>query len=60
MSDSRFDEKVLRPALCPFCKGHRLDPAIAKIVTAKTSWRCQDCEQTWTIATVREFSRRVH
>ena len=58
--DPRYDEKVLRPTVCPFCKGRRFDPALAKIVTAKTFWRCRDCDQTWTIANVRESPTRVH
>lgn len=51
MWESRFDEKVLRPATCPFCKGRGVD-TLAKIVTAKTLWRCRVCEQTWTIESV--------
>jgi ribosomal protein L37AE/L43A len=57
--ESRVDEKVLRPTACPFCKGLRVDPAAAEIVTAKTFWRCRECDQTWT-ADMRTFSSRVH
>jgi hypothetical protein len=60
MCESRFDEKVLRPTVCPFCKGSCVDPAVARIVTAKTCWRCRECDQTWTIANPRVFSTRVH
>ena len=48
--ESPFDEKVLQPKTCPFCNGGHVDPAVAAIVTAKTSWRCRECDRTWTIA----------
>ncbi len=58
---SRFDEKVLRPTLCPFCKGAHVDPAVAKVITVKTSWRCRDCDGTWTMAASRvAFAARSH
>ena len=60
MCEPRFDEKVLRPTVCPFCDGGRFDPVVADGVTAKTFWRCRECNQTWTIASVPAFSTRVH
>jgi len=48
MWESRFEEKVLRPASCPYCKGRGVD-TLAKIVTAQTLWRCRVCDRTWTI-----------
>jgi transposase-like protein len=60
MYESRFDEKVLRPTLCPFCNGRQIDPVIAKIITLKTSWRCRECDRTWTAASRVALSAREH
>jgi ribosomal protein L37AE/L43A len=49
MSEIQFNEKVMRPTMCPFCKSKVLD-ALAKVITATTFWRCRDCDGTWTIA----------
>jgi hypothetical protein len=49
MAESRVTPAVLRPTMCPFCKGTRFD-TLAKVITAMTFWRCRDCEGTWTIA----------
>jgi ribosomal protein L37AE/L43A len=49
MPEGRVDKAVLRPTVCPFCKGTRFD-TLAKVITTSTFWRCRDCEGTWTIA----------
>jgi ribosomal protein L37AE/L43A len=49
MFESRGDEAVARPTMCPFCKGKRVD-TLAKVITATTFWRCRECDKTWTIA----------
>ena len=59
MCEARFDEKVLRPSMCPFCKGRHVDPAVAKIVSVKIAWRCRECDRTWNIADTRVSSTRV-
>jgi ribosomal protein L37AE/L43A len=51
MSDSEFNEKVMRPAMCPFCKSKVVD-TLAKVITATTFWRCRACDGTWTIASM--------
>jgi hypothetical protein len=57
MHDSRFDEIVTRPAVCPFCKGRIID-TLAKVITTMTLWRCLKCHQTWTIASLPAASAR--
>jgi transposase-like protein len=49
MFDSPPAVVVPRPERCPFCKGRRID-TLAKIITVNTSWRCRQCDRTWTIA----------
>jgi ribosomal protein L37AE/L43A len=51
MTESRGDEVVARPTVCPFCKGKSID-TLAKVITRTTFWRCRECEQTWTIASL--------
>lgn len=52
MSDRRSDGvTVARPTMCPFCNGNIID-TMAKVITVKTFWRCRECEQTWTIASL--------
>jgi transposase-like protein len=58
MLDSRFVVDVARPAVCPFCKGKRID-TLAKVLTETTAWRCRECDRTWTIASLRGSSTRV-
>jgi len=53
MSESEFNEKVLRPATCPFCNSRGVD-TLAKEITANTLWRCRACGMTWTIDTLRK------
>ena len=60
MCESRFDEKVLRPTLCPFCSSRHIDPAVATIITVKTSWHCRDCDRTWTPASRVGLATREH
>jgi ribosomal protein L37AE/L43A len=57
MPDSKFDENVARPGVCPFCKGRIID-TLAKVITVTTVWRCRECDQTWTIAGLRASSTR--
>ena len=45
--ESRTDEKVLRPAACPFCDGRQIEPAVAAVEAATISWHCLDCNGTW-------------
>ena len=53
MPDSRSNETVARPTVCPFCKGRIID-TLAKVITVNTTWRCRECDGTWTIAGVRQ------
>jgi ribosomal protein L37AE/L43A len=55
MIESRRDEAVTRPTVCPFCKGKSID-TLAKVITRTTFWRCRECEQTWTIASLAASS----
>jgi transposase-like protein len=55
MYESRFDEKMVRPSMCPFCNGNAVD-TLAKAITVKTCWRCRHCDRTWTIADQRKGS----
>ena len=48
MHESQFNEKILRPSKCPFCKSRSVD-TLAKEITVRTLWRCRGCESTWTI-----------
>jgi ribosomal protein L37AE/L43A len=57
MPDSRFAEGVARPAVCPFCKGRIID-TMAKVITVTAVWRCRECDETWTIASLRASSTR--
>jgi ribosomal protein L37AE/L43A len=57
MFESQFNAKVLRPALCPFCKSKAVD-TLAKVITVTTFWRCRECEGTWTIAGQNPSSAR--
>jgi ribosomal protein L37AE/L43A len=58
MSDKRPDQAVLRPTVCPFCKGTRFD-TLAKVITTATFWRCRECDGTWTIASQAASPTRV-
>jgi ribosomal protein L37AE/L43A len=58
MPYSRLDPAVLRPTVCPFCKGKRFD-TLAKVITATTFWRCRECDGTWTIASQTPSPNRV-
>jgi len=51
MPDSPSDQTVARPTHCPFCNGTIFD-TLAKVITVATLWRCRQCEETWTIASV--------
>jgi hypothetical protein len=53
MPDSRFNETVARPTVCPFCKGRIID-TLAKVIAVTTTWRCRECDGTWTIASVKQ------
>jgi ribosomal protein L37AE/L43A len=55
--DSRFAEDVARPEACPFCKGRIID-TLAKVITVTALWRCRECDQTWTIASLKAPSMR--
>jgi len=57
-SRSAEDEDLVRPVACPFCKGRIID-SLAKVLTERTAWRCRECDQTWTIASLRGSSARV-
>jgi transposase-like protein len=48
MFESRHDEPVTRPTMCPFCKSKVID-TLAKVITVNSLWRCRGCEETWTI-----------
>ena len=45
------DTSVGRPTACPFCKGKVID-TLAKVMSVLTSWRCLNCQRTWTIASL--------
>lgn len=47
---------VTRPTACPSCQGRRID-TFAKVITAATSWRCRECDHTWTLAAARYPAR---
>ncbi len=49
MSESQSPSVVTRPAACPFCRSKIID-TLAKVISAKTLWRCRACDGTWTIA----------
>lgn len=51
MSEFQFNEKVMRPSMCPFCKNKVVD-TLAKVITETTVWRCRECDRTWTIASL--------
>ena len=51
MFESRGNEVVTRPTMCPFCKSKSVD-TLAKVITATTFWRCRQCERTWTIGSL--------
>ena len=53
MPDSRSNETVARPTVCPFCKGRIID-TLAKVISVTTTWRCRECDGTWTIASVKQ------
>ena len=55
MRDSPFSENVAKPAACPFCKSKIID-TLAKVITVTSFWRCRECEQTWTIASLKGSS----
>ncbi len=57
MYESQFNEKVLRPAMCPFCKGKAFG-TLAKVITVTTFWQCRKCAGTWTIASLSASSPR--
>ncbi len=57
MPDSQFTGPVTRQTNCPFCKGRIVD-TLAKVITVTTMWRCRECEQTWTIASLSAASPR--
>jgi hypothetical protein len=58
MRDSRLAEDVVRPVVCPFCNGRIID-TLAKVLTETTSWRCRECDRTWTIASLRGSSNAL-
>jgi transposase-like protein len=49
MSESQVNEAITRPTACPFCESKSVG-TLAKTFTARTLWRCRECEETWTIA----------
>ena len=51
MLQPRNADSATRPTNCPFCKGTVFD-TLAKEITVTTLWRCRQCEETWTIASV--------
>jgi ribosomal protein L37AE/L43A len=51
MADFPFNEKVMRPTMCPFCKGKIVD-TLAKVISVTSLWRCRQCDETWTIASL--------
>ena len=57
LDDSPFADEVKRPTVCPFCKGKVID-TLAKVITVKTAWRCRECDQTWTISSLKAASTR--
>ena len=58
MPDSGFSQDVARPAKCPFCKSKIID-TLAKVITATAVWRCRECDQTWTIASLKGRSTGI-
>jgi ribosomal protein L37AE/L43A len=57
--ESRSAGTVPRPTACPFCNGKVID-TLAKVYTVTTFWRCKQCDETWTIASLAASSRRPH
>jgi len=57
MPDSRPAADVARPTVCPFCDGKIID-TLAKVISVTAVWRCRECDQTWTIASLRGSSTR--
>jgi ribosomal protein L37AE/L43A len=53
MRELEFNEKVLRPATCPFCNSRGVD-TLAKEITTNTLWRCRGCASEWTIDKLRK------
>jgi ribosomal protein L37AE/L43A len=51
MTESRWNQPIMRPTKCPFCDGRIVD-TIAKTITVTTLWRCRECEETWTLASL--------
>jgi len=60
MNEPEFNEKVLRPTMCPFCKSRSVD-TLARQITVRTLWRCRKCESTWAIdkLTAARLNRRM-
>jgi transposase-like protein len=42
--------------MCPFCRSKIID-TLAKVVTARTLWRCRECDETWTMASLSPAMR---
>jgi ribosomal protein L37AE/L43A len=57
MRESPFSEPAAKPTACPFCKGRIID-TLAKVITVTSFWRCRECEQTWTISSLRASGAR--
>jgi ribosomal protein L37AE/L43A len=51
MPEPRNNDSATRPTHCPFCNGTAFE-TLAKVITVTTLWRCRQCEETWTIASV--------
>jgi ribosomal protein L37AE/L43A len=51
MYESQPTGTVPRPAACPFCNSKIID-TLAKVFTVTTFWRCKQCDETWTIASL--------
>jgi ribosomal protein L37AE/L43A len=57
MADLQAAPPIARPTICPFCDAKAVD-TLAKVFTAKTLWRCRQCEGTWTLGSVVTPNRR--
>jgi len=57
MRELPFNQPVAKPTACPFCKGKIID-TLAKVITVTSFWRCRECDQTWTIASLKASGAR--
>ena len=46
MNSMSAEKPAHRPDACPFCHSKAIG-TLAKVITARTYWRCQACGEVW-------------